>query len=328
MTACVLFFTLSAERDPASVGEKAARKTSLAGGTRVDLEKAAQQQQIKLQEQMERILTSVKAMHDGGPARDNNRTAAGERNTSGGTVRKQQANTRSAKSELNRLAGPTMPGSKRKKTNFTLFAVLTKYLHSNFTDMNGEDLPEETSTGSGNDLIHKTAQSIIRKPGNYRKQFTISMCFYNVDGELTQSVTSVSGQNKGRVNGNKISVGSTTEKNEAMMENKVSTGSTEENQGSAGNKIPAGSVSRNNICTGSLVYNGVSAGHADGNKEHMAPADDRKDSTGSADLKKVKCQRQTRKVQQRQPAQGRYQQRTSNCKKETFHTDSSSSLTT
>lgn len=184
--------------------------------------------------------------------------------------------------------------------------------------MNGEGLPEEkTSSGSGNGLIQKRAQPIIKKPGNHRKQ-----CFYNIDGELTQYVTSLPGQNKVRVNGNKISAGSTTEKKEAMMENKVSPGSTEGNQdfaGSAdGKKIPSGSVSRNNICTGSLVYNGVSAGDAGGNKEHMAPASDRRDSTGSADLKKVKCQRQTWKAQQRQPAHGRYQQRTSKCKKEYF----------
>lgn len=117
-----------------------------------------------------------------------------------------------------------------------------------------------------------------------------------------------------------------------MIEHKDSTGSIEGHQGSAGStdakKNPTGSVSRKNICTRSLVHNGVSAGHAGGNKEHMAPADDKKDSTGSADLKKVKCQRQTRKAQQKQPAQGRYQQRTSNCKKEMLNTDSSSSLTT
>lgn len=197
--------------------------------------------------------------------------------------------------------------------------------------MNGEDLPEEkTSSGSGNGLIHKRAQPIIRKPGNHPKQLT-SMCFYNVDGELTQYVTPLSGQNTVRVNGNNISAGPTTQKNETMMENKVSTGSTEGNQDPAGSndgkKIPSGSVSRNNICTGSLVYNGVSAGDAGGNKEHMAPAGDGKDSTGGADLKKENCQRQTRKAQQRQPAQGRNQQRTFRCKKETFHTDSSSSLT-
>lgn len=98
-------YHLSAERDPASAGEKAARKTSLAGGARVDLEKAAQQQQIKLQEQMERILTSVRATHEGGHARENNRAAAGERNTTGGTGREQQAHIRSAQTELSRLAG-------------------------------------------------------------------------------------------------------------------------------------------------------------------------------------------------------------------------------
>lgn len=111
-----------------------------------------------------------------------------------------------------------------------------------------------------------------------------------------------------RANGNKISAGSTTEKSYAMMENKVSNGSTEGNKGSAGSteerKIPTGTVSRNSICTGALVHNEVSAEHSSRTKE--APADNREDSTKSAGLKKVKCQRQTRKAQQRQPAQGRY----------------------
>lgn len=160
--------------------------------------------------------------------------------------------------------------------------------------------------------------------GNHRKQFKL-MCLSNVDGELLQSVTSVSGQNKGRENVNKSPVGSTSEKNEAMMEKIVSTGSTEGNQGFAGSthgkKIPAGSVSGNNICTRSLTCDGVSPEHTGGNKDHMTPAEDRKASPGSAVLKQEKCQRQTRKVQRRTPAQGRYQQRTSNC-----NTHSSASL--
>lgn len=143
------------------------------------------------------------------------------------------------------------------------------------------------------------------------------MCLSNVDGELLQSVASVSGQNKGRADVNKSPAGSTSEKNEAMMEKIVSTGSTEGNQGSAGStdgkKIPAGSVSGNNICTGSLACDGVSPEHPGGNKDHMTPAEDRKASPGSALLKKAKCQRQPRKVQWRTPARGRYQQRTSNC---------------
>lgn len=118
-----MYFTFSAERDPSSAGEKAARKTSLAGGALVDLEKAAQQQQIKLQEQMERILTSVKATQEGGHVREGSRA---ERNTTGGTGRTQQTHIRSAQTELNGLAGTVQstPGSKHKKTTFILFAVL------------------------------------------------------------------------------------------------------------------------------------------------------------------------------------------------------------
>lgn len=106
----VAYFSLSAERDPASAGEKALRKTSLAGGARVDLEKAAQQQQLKLQEQMERILTSVKATQGGGGgggghARESNSGAAGGRKTPGGSGREQQGHIQPAQAELNRLAG-------------------------------------------------------------------------------------------------------------------------------------------------------------------------------------------------------------------------------
>lgn len=160
--------------------------------------------------------------------------------------------------------------------------------------------------------------------GNYRKRFTLTY-LSNVDGELPQSVTSVPGQHQVRANGNQVPAGSTSERNEAMMEKIVSTGSTEGNQGSAGStdgkKSPAGSVSGNNICTGSLTCDGVSPEHVGGNKDHMTPAEDRKASPGSAVLKKAKCQRQTRTVQRRTPAQGRYQQRTSNC-----NTHSSASL--
>lgn len=206
----------------------------------------------------------------------------------------------------------------REKTQvndlYTVCCVTKQNILPNSTDKNGEDLPEEkTSSGPGNGFIYKTAPSIIRKPEIYSKQFRL-MCFSNVEGELPQSDTSVSGQNEVRANGNKIPAGSTTEKNEAMMENIVSTGSAEGNQGTAGStdgkKIPTGSG--NDICTGSLVYDGVSSEHAGGNKDHMTPAEDRKEATGSAVSKKAKCQRQRRKAQQRTPAQGRFQQRTSN----------------
>lgn len=124
---------------------------------------------------------------------------------------------------------------------------------------------------------------------------------------------------------NAISPGSATAP--TVTENKVFTGSAEGNQDPAlstdGKKIPTGSVSRNNICSGSLVNNGVSAGHAGGYKDCAAPDDDRKDPSGSADGEKVKCQRQSRKVKEKQTAMGKYRWRTSMFT-EMLHTDSSS----
>lgn len=123
---------------------------------------------------------------------------------------------------------------------------------------------------------------------------------------------------------NAISPGSATAP--TVRENKVFIGSAEGNQDPAlstdGKKVPTGSVSRNNICSGSLVNNGVSAGHAGANKDCAAPDDDRKDPSGSADGEKVKCQRQSRKVKEKQAAMGKYGWRKD--LKEMLHTDSSS----
>lgn len=138
----------------------------------------------------------------------------------------------------------------------------------------------------------------------------------------------------GSTDGNQCSAGSPDGKQGSTGStngNQGSVGSTGGNQSSAGstggNKVPTGSVSRKNICTRSLINNGVSAGHAGGDKDCRAPADDRKDSTGSTDGKKLKCQRQTSKVEHKQAALGRYRPRSSICKKEMFHADSSPLLT-
>lgn len=97
-------------------------------------------------------------------------------------------------------------------------------------------------------------------------------------------------------------------------ENKAPAGPAEGNQDCAlstdGKEVPTG-ASRNNICSGSLVNNGASAGHGGGNKDCTAPDDDRKDSSRSADGGKVKHQRRSRKVKQKQPVIGRYRWRTS-----------------
>lgn len=62
----VAFHILKGESDPASAGKKIARKTTSAGGGRIDLEKVAREQQIKNREAMEKILAAVKAKHEEG----------------------------------------------------------------------------------------------------------------------------------------------------------------------------------------------------------------------------------------------------------------------
>lgn len=57
--------TCTAESDPATAGKKTARKTTLAGGERIELEKVAQEQQMKLRQQMEESLASVRAKQEG-----------------------------------------------------------------------------------------------------------------------------------------------------------------------------------------------------------------------------------------------------------------------
>lgn len=57
------------EGDPASAGKKKPRKTTLAGGARIDLEKVAKEQQIKHRQEMEKILAAVKTKHGAGQLR-------------------------------------------------------------------------------------------------------------------------------------------------------------------------------------------------------------------------------------------------------------------
>ncbi|XP_070765961.1 immunoglobulin-like and fibronectin type III domain-containing protein 1 [Enoplosus armatus] len=70
ITSCSAWLVVEAEGDPASAGKKTARKTTLAGGTRTDLEKVAKEQQIKIQEEMEKILATVKAKHEDGQLKE------------------------------------------------------------------------------------------------------------------------------------------------------------------------------------------------------------------------------------------------------------------
>lgn len=89
---------------------KRARKTTLAGGAQIDLEKVAREQQIKNREEMEKILAAVKARHgEGQPKVGKSLTTSGrdgERSAVTGTGK----NSRAAKNGA--LSEPT--GSKAK----------------------------------------------------------------------------------------------------------------------------------------------------------------------------------------------------------------------
>ncbi|XP_056280060.1 immunoglobulin-like and fibronectin type III domain-containing protein 1 [Pseudoliparis swirei] len=65
-TSCSAWLVVQAESDPASAGLKRSRKSTLASGATIDLEKAAKEQQIKNREAMEKILAAVKAKHRDG----------------------------------------------------------------------------------------------------------------------------------------------------------------------------------------------------------------------------------------------------------------------
>lgn len=60
---CTLHVIVEAENGPGSAARKIARKSTLAGGAHINLEKVAREQQIKNRKQMEEILTSLKAKH-------------------------------------------------------------------------------------------------------------------------------------------------------------------------------------------------------------------------------------------------------------------------
>lgn len=65
MHVCVLCSTCipKAENGPATAGRKTARKSPVVGGSHIDLEQVALEQQIKHRKQMEEILASLVAKH-------------------------------------------------------------------------------------------------------------------------------------------------------------------------------------------------------------------------------------------------------------------------
>lgn len=63
-------FMFQAQKNLGSGDKKAIYKTVLAGGAQVDLERVAKEQQIKNQQEIEKILKAVKAKHSAGKTKD------------------------------------------------------------------------------------------------------------------------------------------------------------------------------------------------------------------------------------------------------------------
>ncbi|KAK2897384.1 hypothetical protein Q8A73_013764 [Channa argus] len=77
ITSCSAWLVVGAENESTSAGKKKPRKTTIAGGAWVDLEKVAREQQLKHREEMEKILAAVKVGHEAGQLKENKTLTTG-----------------------------------------------------------------------------------------------------------------------------------------------------------------------------------------------------------------------------------------------------------
>ncbi|XP_074536686.1 immunoglobulin-like and fibronectin type III domain-containing protein 1 [Halichoeres trimaculatus] len=134
------------ERDPSSVGKKTVR-SSLAGGSRFDLEKVANEQQMKNQEEMEKILAAVKAKYKDNQLKDGQMLT-----TYGVNSEKCEVNgTGSEISEVNqdqpgKNCGATEAKSKGKKGKVKFKILREDGKEEELDDSDGEGQPIEGDT--------------------------------------------------------------------------------------------------------------------------------------------------------------------------------------
>ena len=107
----VLFHIIQAEGDPASA--ERASETTLAGGAPIDLEKVAREQQIKNQEEVEKILAAVKAKHGEGALKEGRILTTG-RDGEITTVNGLGQNSRAGTEEHNATTTSALSEPKRK----------------------------------------------------------------------------------------------------------------------------------------------------------------------------------------------------------------------
>ncbi|KAL3064611.1 hypothetical protein OYC64_000789 [Pagothenia borchgrevinki] len=111
ITSCSAWLVVQAEGDPASA--ERASKTTLAGGAPIDLEKVAREQQIKNQEEVEKILAAVKAKHGEGALKEGRILTTG-RDGEITTVNGLGQNSRAGTEEHNATTTSALSEPKRK----------------------------------------------------------------------------------------------------------------------------------------------------------------------------------------------------------------------
>ncbi|XP_069382099.1 immunoglobulin-like and fibronectin type III domain-containing protein 1 [Paralichthys olivaceus] len=79
ITSCNAWLVVEADSDPTPACKKKPRRTAVAGGAQIDLDKVAKEQQMKNQEEMEKILAAVKEKYDEGQLKGQSRSTNGGR---------------------------------------------------------------------------------------------------------------------------------------------------------------------------------------------------------------------------------------------------------
>nr|XP_046254100.1 immunoglobulin-like and fibronectin type III domain-containing protein 1 [Scatophagus argus] len=191
---------LVVEAESASAGKKTARKTTLAGGARIDLEKVAREQQIKNREEMEKILASVKAKHEEGQLRDKKtltmNVREGEISAMGGTGKSSGAvkdlpdtGKVSVLSESTRSKGNAKSKNSRRDSTVTKVNV-SGYETKAEGQLRGDDPKNKKHTRSGQVDFDEVSGKV--HPG-----LTINLALHEcVDVELNQIQTLAASQNE------------------------------------------------------------------------------------------------------------------------------------
>ncbi|XP_049436939.1 immunoglobulin-like and fibronectin type III domain-containing protein 1 [Epinephelus fuscoguttatus] len=205
---CSAWLVVQAESDPASAERKRARKTTLAGGARIDLEKVAREQQIKNREEIEKILAAVKVKHGEGQlkerktlitnGRDGEISAATGPGRNSGAVNDDMPDAVKAST----LSEPTGSKEKAKIKNSGGNGTKTKLDVSGCVTQEGAKIKNSRENGTETKLdvsgcvTQAGAQQIVDDPKNKKHSRSGQADFDKVTESSGRSVDAVFNQNQ------------------------------------------------------------------------------------------------------------------------------------